>query len=507
MNQRKGGTILSYIYILISNIVSLLYTPFMLNMLGQSEYGLYGTANSFTSYLSILGFGIGGAYIRFNAQYRAKKDRDGENRLNGMFLMVFSGLSLLVLIGGIILIILAGILTQNTFTEEELFKLRVIIALLTLNTMGTFVSNVIMMALQAYEQFIFIRSVLIGAALLTPIANIVVLFLGGKAIAISAISVIISLLTYVLYYIYARAKIDLKFCFRGFDWNVIKEIFIFSSFLFINSITDQITSSTDSVVLSAVKGTVSVAIYTVGASFVRYFSSFASVVAGVFAPQVNQSVALKEDISKLDYIFIKIGRIQFYIVSLILIGYSSIGGQFVIVWAGQDYSESFWIGLILIISAFIPCIQSVGVEIQKAFNKHKVRSIVYLFVALANIALTIPFAQWWAGIGAAVATLLCVVLGQVIFMNIYYYKSIRLNIPAFWRSILSILPGYILPCLTGFLINRFWKLDSLVEILVAAIIIAGVFCISVWLISMNRYERDLFIKPLKRGYLKLKNRL
>lgn len=44
MNQRKAGTLLSYAYIIITNTISLFCTPFMLRMMGQSEYGLYGTA-------------------------------------------------------------------------------------------------------------------------------------------------------------------------------------------------------------------------------------------------------------------------------------------------------------------------------------------------------------------------------------------------------------------------------------------------------------------------------
>ena len=38
MNQRKIGTILSYVQIIVSNTISLIYTPYMLRMMGQSEY-------------------------------------------------------------------------------------------------------------------------------------------------------------------------------------------------------------------------------------------------------------------------------------------------------------------------------------------------------------------------------------------------------------------------------------------------------------------------------------
>ena len=78
INQRKAGTILSYVYIFVSNTISLFYTPIFLGMLGQAEYGLIGTANSLTSYLSLLSMGIGGSYIRFNAIARTKDDKREE---------------------------------------------------------------------------------------------------------------------------------------------------------------------------------------------------------------------------------------------------------------------------------------------------------------------------------------------------------------------------------------------------------------------------------------------
>ena len=95
INQRKTGAMLSYIQLILSTIIGLAYTPVMLRILGQSEYGLFGTANSLTSCLSLLSFGVTGAYMKFIMQYRVKNDKEGENRINGMFLILFSLLFLL----------------------------------------------------------------------------------------------------------------------------------------------------------------------------------------------------------------------------------------------------------------------------------------------------------------------------------------------------------------------------------------------------------------------------
>lgn len=495
MNQRKAGTLLSYLHILVSNTVSIIYTPYMLQMMGQSEYGLYGTAGSFISYLSVLSFGIGGAYIRFNTRCRANHDREGEKQLNGMFLTVFSILAVLVFIGGMGCIALAEELVEETFSTQEIYKLQVILFLLTVNMMITFVFNVVMMALQAYEKYIVLRVVSLVSSVVSPIVNIIALRMGGRAIAITAISLIWSILCYIFYFFYARKAIKMEFSFKGFRKDVLKEIFIFSGFLFLNSITDQITFSTDNIVLSAVSGTSAVAVYTVGSQFKNYFQQFSTSVSSVFAPSVNLMVAQKQQMKELDDIFIRVGRIQFYVVSLVIIGYLSIGQAFVCMWAGEDYGNAFYIGLLLMLSVFVPSFQNVGLEIQKAKNMHKVRSVVYFLIALANIALTIPFAKWWGGFGAALATAICMIFGYTVFMNWHYAKRVKLDIGRFWRSIASILPGYILPAVTGFLINRFWHMDSLIDLLLSAVAISLVFVISVWKFSMNDYERELLRKP------------
>lgn len=498
MNQRKAGMILSYIYIIISNSISLIYTPFMLRIMGQSEYGLNGTAASFVGYLSLLSFGIGGAYIRFNSKYRVNNDREGEKRLNGMFLIIFAGLSVLVIIGGAILVAVAKYLTKNSFTPEETYKLRILIILLTGNAVVTFLFNVVMMALQSYEKFIFIRVVQIIACLINPMINIAALKMGGRAITITAISLTISVISYLVYYIYARLNIGFAFIFSGFDKNEIKEIFVFSSFLFIDSVTNQISKSTDTVILGIVHGTAMVAVYTIGVSFVNYYSLCSGTVSSVFASKVNQLVAKKADIKELDAIFLKVGRIQFFIVSLILLGFTLIGQEFINIWAGPDYSNAYWIALLLLCASFVPSFQNVGIEIQKAYNKHRARSIVYMLVAVVNIILTVPFAIKWGGIGATIATFLCVVLGQVIWMNWYYASRIHLNIIGFWKSILSTIPGFVPAIIGGIIYKRIIVIDSLWDIMIGAIVITIFYLLGHFMLSLNDYEKQLVIVPVKK---------
>ena len=79
MNQIRIGAILSYISILLTFAVGLIYTPLLIRGLGQSDYGLYSLILAVSSYLSLLDLGVGNAIVRYIARSRAIKDTELES--------------------------------------------------------------------------------------------------------------------------------------------------------------------------------------------------------------------------------------------------------------------------------------------------------------------------------------------------------------------------------------------------------------------------------------------
>ncbi len=446
LNQRKTGAILTYVQIILSNTISLIYTPFALRMLGQSQYGLFGTASSFTSYLSLLGLGIGGAYIRWNAKYRATNDIEGERRLNGLFFTIFSIISVVTLLVGIGLLFVAPYVFGNSFTESELHDLLILIFLSVLNTALTFFMTPIFSCIQSYEKFLILRIVGLCSIILTPILNIIALLAGGKAVTLQIITFILSVITFIIYYIYAIKVLKMKFIFRGFTSGLLKEILLFSSFIFMNTIATLISDTTDSVILAAVAGASAVSVYTIGHNFQNYFSQLSTAVSSVFAPQINMLVAIEDNNEVLTKLMLKVGRVQFYITSLIIIGFIFFGKPFILLWI------------------------------------------------------------WWGGIGAVFATFLCCVFGQAIFMNFYYHKGIGLNMIYFWKNILKIIPSFIPAILVGILFNTIISVNSVWMFLIGVISLIVVYIISIWFMSMIQQEKDIFAKPVKSVISKLKKR-
>ena len=97
VNQIRAGAALSYVSMALSTIISLVYTPIMLDRLGDSEFGVYQAVLPIISYLNLLSFGLGSAYVRYYSRFRAAGDKKGCAKLNGMFLITYLVLGAAVL--------------------------------------------------------------------------------------------------------------------------------------------------------------------------------------------------------------------------------------------------------------------------------------------------------------------------------------------------------------------------------------------------------------------------
>ena len=74
------------------------------------------------------------------------------------------------------------------------------------------------------------------------------------------------------------------------------------------------------------------------------------------------------------------------------VGDSVAEGQIERVELGGDekFAIDYWTTLLLFFSCLWTNVQTVGIEIQRAKNMHKFRSLVYLGVALGNAAISVP---------------------------------------------------------------------------------------------------------------------
>ena len=153
--QIKLGIVFSYILIIVNALYGLLITPYVLGRLGEAEYGVYKTIASLSSALMVLDIGIGGTVMRYVASYRAKKDE--EKIPNFLFMMFFQAIILCALVGvvGIIVGMSINSIYNNTLTDSQLQKAKLLFTLMIINMGFHIVENVLNGIITGYNRFAF----------------------------------------------------------------------------------------------------------------------------------------------------------------------------------------------------------------------------------------------------------------------------------------------------------------------------------------------------------------
>lgn len=497
VSQRKAGVVLSYLSQAVQIITGLVYTPIMLRLLGQSEYGLYQLVFSVVSYLSLLSLGFSSCYMRFYSRFKASKDENEIARLNGMFMTIFLVVSGICILCGAVMIANIRAIFDSGLTEAEYATARILMVLMVFNLAVTFPTSVFDSNVTAHEQFIFQKVVLLLQNLLNPFITLPLLLMGVGSVGMVVVTTLLTLAKLIANMYFCIRKLHIQFIFREFNFALLKEMWVFTFYIFINQVVDQINWSVDKFLLGRMAGTVAVAVYGLGGTLNSMYLNFSTAISNVFVPQVNKMVAEHDDNRELTYLFTRVGRVQFILLSLIISGFIFFGHSFIIFWGGKEYASSYYVGLLLMIPVTVPLIQNLGIEIQRAKNMHKARSIAYLIIAILNVFLSIPLIKLWGEIGAALGTAISLIVGNVIFMNWYYQNRVNLDILYFWREIFKFTPGLLIPIIVGCLEHYFLPIDQKIILLVGIIIYTAVFCLSMWFFGMNEYEKDL-LKPYLR---------
>lgn len=226
-----------------------------------TKYIYYAIVSSVVSYLGLHSFGFSGAYIRFYSKYKVKNEENEIARLNGMFMTVFLSISVVCVLCGIVMVENSDRIFGGGLTIHELEKAKVLMGIMIFNMALSFPNSIFDCCITAHEQFVFQRLVNVTKSLLNPFITFPLLIVGYGSVSVVLVSTFLLIVSFLLNVWYVLKKLGERFLFRGFRFGLLKEMWIFTFFIFLNSIIDQINWSVDKFLLGRFSGTVSVAVY------------------------------------------------------------------------------------------------------------------------------------------------------------------------------------------------------------------------------------------------------
>ncbi|MDT2761835.1 oligosaccharide flippase family protein [Aerococcus urinaeequi] len=491
--QVKLGATLSYVSIALKILISLIYTPVMLRLLGQQEYGLYQLSASVVSNLSILSLGFSSSYVRFFARSQGDEPKVELSRLNGMYMLINSVLALVVLVVGMVLVSQSRLVFGPTFSHEELVRASQLLFILVINLSLSFVNMTFNAYIIANQNFIFQRILEIVQALTSPFLQLPLLLLGFGSLGVVIGTTLTSIIIYLVNIIYSFKKLSMKVSFRGMDFELFREIGSYSSFIFIAMIIDQINWSVDVYLVGRFKGTLATASYAIAEQIDGYFRTFATALTNVLIPSVHLLIANKTSNEHLSHFFAKTGRVQFVIMALFGTGFIFFGRPFIHYWAGENYNNSYAIAVVMVIPLIFITSQSLGIEIRRAKNQQKFYTLVSFITATLNVILTAIFLNFFSPISAAFSTSITLVLNAII-LNWDYSRNLGIDMKYFWSEIVQLFKAMIIPIAVGVVIVSFVNLYDIKLFVLGATMYVVTYVVSVWFLGLSREEKDMVLK-------------
>lgn len=487
--QRKKGALLGYVNLLVKNLVNLVYTPILLHFVGQADYGVYQSTYSFVFSLTLLTFGFSEAYVRFYMQETACDDQNGVRRLNGMYLILYIIVSLTVLVLGLVFAMNAVTIFSMGFTPDEIALARTLIVIMSVNIACTLFSTVFDAYILAHERFTFQQSRQLFTTLAAPILSLLFLELGLNVIGVAIAQLAVTLVLLALNMRYAIGALCMRFDIRNFDSRLFKAIAVFSVWIFTNQICELVNQNLPNVILGALSGATVAAVFAVSVQIRSVFYSLSGIMSTVFTPLINRIVAERDDNDVLTQLMTRVGRYQAILYMWIWGGFVLLGRFFIYQWAGADFQDAYWLIIVMITPLFIPLVQNTGIEIQRAKNHHKARSIAYLCMAVINITITVIFAPSLGCWAPAIGYVVYVILGCGFFMNWYYHKRIGLDMGYFWSHVIAIILIAIVACMVCMCGTNILPVTNWGWFIAWGLIYTLLYGCVIYLIALNKNER------------------
>jgi O-antigen/teichoic acid export membrane protein len=490
--------VLAYVTVFCNVLVGLLFTPFLVRTLGKSEYGLFMLVGSLISQLGVLDLGLSSSAVRFLTRYRALKDRQGEENILAIFCLVYSAVGCAMAGAGAYLLYLLPRLLHETASVNDRETAQVLFLILLVNLVGTILFNGISSTLISYERFVLLRSLDLGARLLAPLVSVGFLLSGFGVVAVAGVSAAVNMTVVLIKVIYAFRVLKLFPVIHKLDRTQIGEVLSFSGSVFVSVIVEQIYWKLDILLLGSMMGTIPVAIYSIGSSFHKYFMSFGTAISRVLVPKVVCEVETGASPEELTSLLVSASRKQASVLLLLLSGLILFGREFIHLWVGPDFDLAYFVmlaNLIPFTADLIGNLRNVILEVT-GFNWY--RSGLRLVLALFNVAATIPLISMYGIVGAATATGVGILIGYLV-TNELLRRMVGIQVGRFHSELLSgILPAVLISMSFGVCIRSLggggWWL-FLAKIILYSAVYGG----CMWIIGMNRAERDLvaqLVRPL-----------
>lgn len=501
--QIKFGAVISYFAIFVNIAAMLLYTPWMKDQIGMSNYGLYTLAHSFIA-MFLMDFGIGSSVARFVAKYRAEGDTEAIKRLLGVVYKIFIAIDTVIFtLLFILYFFIDSIYAGLTIAEAEQFKVLYII--MAGFSVISFPFTTLSGIFNAYERFVPLKLCDLGQKLMS-IALIVGALLCDLGVTAMVFANTFSGIFFIIVkLIYLKKKTPVKIDFKAKDKQILKEIFSFSVWVMILGIAQRLTYNIAPSILGMFSDSREIALYSPASAIAGYFYTFATAINGLFLPTISRKIAQNKDDDILR-LMIAVGRFQVVVLGLLFVGFFSVGKDFMVLWMGAEFAPAYICTVIVTLPTIFEYSQQIANTTLLAQNKVKYQSIGLIANSFLNVIISSLLCKCFGAIGVCIGICITAFL-NLVYINIVYYKVLKINVFVFYKKCyFRILLPILITIASSVVVNKsFFTTESWLGVIVKGMITVAVFGVTVFFIHLTKDDRKQLVSGLLKVLRKVKN--
>lgn len=493
MSQIKAGAIISYVSIGVNLLIGLLYTPWMIHSIGKESYGLYVLATSVIS-LFVFDFGLGSAVTRFVSRYLAEKRIDKVNNFMGLVVKLYMGIDIFFFL--VLLSVFFFIPTiYQELTPDEIEKFKIVYAIAASYSIISFPFIPADGIITAHEKFVQLKLSDLFNKVFIVITMAMCLLAGYGLYALVMVNAISGVLTILIKLAIIKRHTDVVPNVQYSNKEEFRHIAGYSGWVTVTALAQRLIFNIAPTILGMVSGSAEIALFGIAATFEAYVFTFANALNGLFLPSVTK-ITMDKDGDVLP-LMVRVGRIQIFIIGLIVLGFIGVGRDFINLWIGPDFSDAYTCVVLLIVPSFFFLPQLIGSNAVLAQNKVKNQAIVFTIMGLFNIVAGYLLASYYGALGFAVSIFFAYTI-RTVGMDIVFKKELGLDVLTFFRqSFISMAPALLLSTCAIITLTILWISSSWIMLLAKVVVIAIVYIMILVALGLNKNEKDLFIRPLK----------
>lgn len=440
------NTIFLYIRMIVVMLVTLFTTRLVLQILGETDYGIYNVIGGVVVMFSFINGALTTATQRYLSFALGQKDSDKFKRIFNTSICCY----IIIAVGIVILSETIGLWFVNnklTIPENKMISANIVYQF----TIATFIINILRIPFEstviATEKMSFYAYLSVFEAIL-KLSVVGLLFLSGgnKLINYAALMMLIPLGCNIAFQIYCRRYIGCRVKFR-YEKELFKELMGYTSWSMMGGIANVFARQGGNILMNIFYGVTVNAAFGIASQVNAAFNSLVSNFQTAFKPQIIKLYAAQK-YDELYSLICKTAKFSFYLTFIILLPTALTINSILSLWLSEVPKYANVFAILLMTYCAIDAIQAPLIFLIYSNKNIKPYQIWLSSLLILNLPISFLFLKFGAPATAVLIVYVCLNFISAIIRTIYVKSFVgfpsmfyvrKVLVPAFWVICVSIL--------------------------------------------------------------------